>query len=41
MLREGRIVAERRPIDTSEEELIMLANGIGAVAQLGAGQDRG
>jgi ribose transport system ATP-binding protein len=47
VLREGRIVAERRPTDTSEEELIMLANGIGAVAPLGAGtpldvgQDRG
>ena len=47
VLREGRVVAERRPTDTSEEELIMLANGIGAVAPLGAGtpldvgQDRG
>ncbi len=39
VLREGRLVAERRPTDTSEEELIMLANGIGA-APLGAGQDR-
>jgi ribose transport system ATP-binding protein len=41
VLREGRLVAERRPTDTSEEELIMLVNGIGAVAPLGAGQDRG
>jgi ribose transport system ATP-binding protein len=40
VLREGRLVAERRPTDTSEEELIMLANGIGAAASPGVGQGR-